>query len=106
MTPAKDNQRALNYHDATDLLRGKAETLSLWINHWKSTQFFLSIAVIILGSAGYGAAMGYWRSPLQSFYAAVKLPLAILLTTGGNALLNAMLAPLLGLNLKFRESLL
>jgi hypothetical protein len=38
-------------------------------------------------------------------YVGIKLPLIILLTTLGNALLNAMLAPLLGLNLGFRQSL-
>jgi hypothetical protein len=35
---------------------------------------------------------------------AIKFPLIILLTTIGNALLNAMLAPLLGLNIPFRQS--
>jgi hypothetical protein len=38
-------------------------------------------------------------------YVALKLPLLILLTTLGNGLLNGMLAPLLGLNITFRQSL-
>ena len=54
----------------------------------------------------YGAAMGYWRAPQQAFYVAIKFPLIILLTTFGNALLNAMLAPLLGLNISLRQSFL
>jgi len=37
---------------------------------------------------------------------ALKFPLIILLTTLGNALLNGMLAPLLGLNIGLRQSLL
>ena len=37
---------------------------------------------------------------------AIKFPLIILLTTLGNALLNGMLAPLLGLNISLRQSLL
>jgi hypothetical protein len=50
--------------------------------------------------------MGWWRDPLQGLYVAVKFPLIILLVVLGNALLNAMLAPLLGLNIGFRQSLL
>jgi hypothetical protein len=42
---------------------------------------------------------------LQAVYAAIKLPLVILLTTFGNALLNGMLASLLGMNIGFRQSL-
>jgi hypothetical protein len=62
---------------------------------------------VILGGAGlYGAAMGYWRAPLQGAFVAIKFPLIILLTTIGNALLNAMLAPLLGVNLGLRQSFL
>jgi hypothetical protein len=52
----------------------------------------------------YGAAMGWWRDPQQALYVAIKFPLIILLTTAGNALINAMLAPLLGLNIPFRQS--
>lgn len=66
----------------------------------------MNVAVIFLGAGLYGAAMGWWREPLQGFYVAIKFPLVILLTTLGNALLNAMLAPLLGLNINFRQSLL
>jgi len=50
--------------------------------------------------------MGYWRAPLQGLFVAAKFPLIILLTTAGNALLNGMLAPLLGLNIPFRQSCL
>jgi hypothetical protein len=60
--------------------------------------------VILAGAGSYGAAMGYWRAPLQGLFVAIKFPLIILLTTFGNALLNAMLAPLLGLNISFRQS--
>jgi hypothetical protein len=38
-------------------------------------------------------------------YNFVKFPLVVLATTLGNALLNGMLAPLLGLDLRFRDSL-
>jgi hypothetical protein len=57
-----------------------------------------------VGAGLYGAAMGWWRDPQQALFVAIKFPLIILLTTVGNALLNAMLAPLLGLNIHFRQS--
>jgi len=43
---------------------------------------------------------------LQALFVAIKFPLIILLTTLGNTLLNAMLAPLLGLNITLRQSFL
>jgi hypothetical protein len=69
-------------------------------------RFALHVAVICVGAGLYGAAMGWWRDPLQGLYTAIKFPLIMLLVTLGNALLNAMLAPLLGLNITFRQSLL
>jgi hypothetical protein len=56
-----------------------------------------AILVIFFGTALYGGAMGSWRAPEQALFVAVKFPIIILVTTLGNALLNAMLAPLLGL---------
>jgi hypothetical protein len=50
--------------------------------------------------------MGWWRAPLAGLFVAMKFPLIILLTAVGNALLNAMLAPLLGLNIRLRQSFL
>ena len=66
---------------------------------------WLHCLVIILGAGCYGGAMGIWRSPEQALYTAMKFPLLILATTLGNALLNGMLAPLLGLNLSWRQCL-
>ena len=76
------------------------------MDRWDTRRALLYVAVIVAGAGLYGAAMGWWRSPQQALYTAVKLPLVILLTTFANALLNGMLAPLLGLNLRFRQSLL
>jgi hypothetical protein len=90
--------------DIATLLRGETETISAWSESWNTPRFLLHVGVIILGAGLYGAAMGWWRDPQQAFYVAIKFPLIILLTTMGNALLNAMLAPLLGLNIPFRQS--
>ena len=88
------------------LLRGDPEALRSWIEHWDGRRLALCLGAIFAGAGLYGAAMGYWRSPLQAGFVALKFPLIILLVTVGNALLNAMLAPLLGLNLAFRQSFL
>ena len=69
-------------------------------------RWLLYLAVIVVGAGLFGAAVGSWRAPLQSLYTALKLPLILLLTSLGNGLLNAMLAPLLGVNLSLRQSLL
>jgi len=87
------------------LLRGDEEKIHALNQCGDARQWGLQIAIIILGSGCYGAAMGWWRDPQQALFTAVKFPLIILLTALGNALINGMLAPLLGLNLPFRRSL-
>lgn len=88
------------------LLRGEPERLRAWLENWTLQRLGFCVAVIFIGSGLYGAAMGWWRAPEQGLIVALKFPLIILLTTLGNALLNGMLAPLLGLNISFRQSLL
>jgi len=92
--------------EITVLLRGEAAPISAWTEQWKGWRLAVCLAVIVVGAGLYGAAMGYWRAPQQAFYVAIKFPLIILLTTLGNTLLNAMLAPLLGLNISLRQSFL
>ena len=92
--------------EITVLLRGEAAPISAWTEQWNGRCLAVCLAVIVVGAGLYGAAMGYWRAPQQAFYVAIKFPLIILLTTFGNALLNAMLAPLLGLNISLRQSFL
>lgn len=87
------------------LLRGETSAILSWLERPTAGRVLLYVAVIMAGAGTFGAAVGIWRAPLQSVYTAVKFPLLILLTTFGNALLNGMLAPLLGLNLAFRQSL-
>ncbi len=86
-------------------LRAEPERLREWIMCRRPHLVFYCIAAIVIGAGSYGMVMGSWRNALQAFYTGVKLPLVILLTTLGNGLLNGMLAPLLGLNVTFRQSL-
>lgn len=86
------------------LLRGEVQSLEAWSAQWDARRILLHVAIIVIGAGLYGAAMGWWRAPLQALYTAIKFPLIILLTAAGNSMLNAMLAPLLGLNIPFRQS--
>jgi len=94
----------LNPHEISTLLRGELSSIAGWLERWHTGRFVLHLAVIILGAGLYGAAMGWWRDPQQALFTAIKFPLIILLTTIGNSLINAMLAPQLGLNIPFRQS--
>ncbi|HEX3626593.1 MAG TPA: hypothetical protein VH280_14355 [Verrucomicrobiae bacterium] len=86
------------------LLRGEPEFIAAWSGRWVASRFLLHVAVIILGAGTYGATMGWWRGPEQAMFVAIKFPLIILMVTAGNALLNGLLAPLLGLNIRFYQS--
>jgi len=88
------------------LLRAQPASLQDWLKHWRTQRVFWCMAMVVMGAGLYGAVMGAWRDAWQALYTGIKLPLVILLTTLGNTLLNGMLAPLLGLNLTFRQSLL
>src|SRR5579862_3076151 len=101
--PAPANK--LHPDEISVLLRGELSSLAAWTVHWHTRRLAIHVGVILLGAGLYGAAMGYWRDPQQAFYVAIKFPLIILLTVVGNALLNGMLAPLLGLNIRFTQSL-
>lgn len=91
--------------DLRVLLRGEPERLQWGVEELRARQVALYLAIIVVGAGCFGAAMGCWRAPLQAAFTAIKLPLAILLTTLGNAVLNGLLAPLFGLNLRFHQSL-
>jgi hypothetical protein len=87
------------------LLAAEPEVLGLWLRRWEPARVGLCVLSVVIGAGLYGAAMGSWRDAQQALYTGIKLPLVILLTTLGNGLLNGMLAPLLGLDLNFRQSL-
>ncbi len=96
----------LTRRELSVLLSGEVDSLQSWSAQWNAERLVLHLGVIIAGAGVYGAAVGWWRDPLQALYTAIKFPLIILLTATANAMLNAMLAPLLGLNIPFRQSFL
>ena len=87
-----------------ELLGGRAETVRAWLGEPVGQRLGVQIIWIVIGAGCYGATLGLWRSPLQALFVAVKFPLILLLTATFNAGLNGMLAQLLGLNLRFRDS--
>lgn len=86
------------------LLSGDPESLRRWLTEPGLTGSAFCVVTAFLGAGLYGATVGLWRAPLQSLYTAIKFPLLILLTAAGNALLNGLLAQLLGSNLSFRQT--
>jgi hypothetical protein len=60
-------------------------------------------ATILAGTAGYGFVFGCWHSWEQALYSACKLPLLFFGTVLVSALINTMLAQVLGAALSFRQ---
>jgi hypothetical protein len=90
--------------DLKILLRGDAERIAIWLAQPDYRRLFGYGLVILIGSGLYGFTLGIWRAPLQSLYTAIKFPLLIFLTCAGNALVNGMLAQILGSGLSFKQT--
>ena len=86
------------------LLRGDAEEIERWLGACDLRKAANCASIVLLGCGIYGATIGIWRAPLQAGFTALKFPLLILLTCAGNALLNGILAQLLGSRLSFRQT--
>lgn len=59
--------------------------------------------LIVLGMAAFGAAFGCWRSPWQSLYGAIKMPLMLHAVVWLSVAANTMLNWLLGGGLSVRQ---
>ncbi len=86
-----------------DLCWGDHEAIARWLDERDPSWMLVCCLAIICGSGLYGGAVGLWRSPEQAVYTALKMPLLIFLTAGTNALLNGLLAQVLGSGLRFRH---
>lgn len=87
------------------LCQARVEVLSGWLLE-ENRYLLICLGLLTIGGAVYGASIGIWRDPLQALYVAIKFPLLLGLTALGNALINGMLAQLLGAQISFRQSLL
>lgn len=91
--------------DLVTLCHANSSELAAWLD--KDSEKIKSCLIwLVLGSSLYGASIGLWRAPLQGLYVAIKFPLLVILTTLGNAVINGMLAQLLGAKISFRQSFL
>ena len=86
------------------LCRGDAARMVAWVEERDSRWLLTCGIVITFGCAAFGGAVGWWRGPEQAAWTALKFPLLIFLTCGCNALLNGLLAQLLGAGLSFRQT--
>lgn len=86
------------------LLRGEPRELIALVAG-RDASVLTSGAVIVIGCAVYGLGLGLWRAPEMALYVAIKLPLLVLATLFANALLNGLVATLLGTGLTLRSSL-
>lgn len=57
----------------------------------------------LAGTLAYGFTFGIWRSPVQAVYSALKMPLLFFSTVLNTALINTILAQLLGAKLSFKQ---
>ncbi len=62
-----------------------------------------TVAAMVAGAALYGAALGLWRGGAQVAYAAIKLPLVLIVTATLTMVFNWMAAVLLGLKIRFAQ---
>lgn len=98
------SQAILDY--SKGLLRGEDRCCldPLAATDLRSTVYCL--VILVLGVGCYGATIGIWQGPKQACFVAIKLPCVILLTLLANAMLNGMLASLLGVRLSFLQTTL
>jgi len=61
-----------------------------------------ALLALAAGAAAYGFAFGLWRHPLQACYSAAKMPLLFAVIVLCSAVINFMLARLLGASLSLR----
>jgi len=59
---------------------------------------------IVIGSGSYGAVFGMWRGPEQALYSALKMPVLMFSVALVSALINSMLAKIVGSGLSTRQT--
>ncbi len=87
------------------LCRGDQNLTDRWMRQSPTVMLGFTLPLIIIGCGSYGLSMGLWQGWQMSTYARIKFPMVVIATLGINALLNAMLAMVLGSGISIRQSL-
>ncbi len=88
------------------LCQSDSSAISSWLDEQSLRWIACCGLTIAVGSGLYGATIGLWRAGLMAVYVAIKFPLLIFLATLCNALLNWMIALMIGAQFTFRQTLL
>jgi len=87
------------------LCRGDQRLTDQWMEKSPAVMLGFTLPLIILGCGSYGLSMGLWQGWEMASYAAIKFPMVVIATLCINAMLNAMLAMVLGSGISIRQSL-
>lgn len=87
------------------LLLGDRGIADAWVESRRLDSIPFCLATISLGVGLYGASIGMWQGGWQAVFVAIKLPWVIVLTLATNAMLNGLLARLLGMDIGLRQTM-
>lgn len=93
---------ALEYGPA-DICRMDSDLIDALAGRSSTRLLTAALLTTVVGGLLYGFAFGLWRSPLQGFYSAIKMPLLFLSVTACTTLVNTMLAQIMGATLTLRQ---
>ena len=100
MTSRNKDERTISLHALCRMAPGIAAGMGDPAAHGRLLQ--VACAAILAGTLCYGFTMGIWRSPLQGLYSALKMPLLFFAVVAASALINTMLAQVMGARLSLR----
>lgn len=87
------------------LCRGDQGLIDRWMEQSPAFILCRTLPLIILGCGSYGLSMGLWQGWEMASYAGIKFPLVVIATLAVNAMINGMLAMVLGSGISMRQSM-
>lgn len=87
------------------LCRGERSLTDQWMQQSPAKMLAYTLPLILLGAGSYGLSMGLWQGWEMALYAGIKFPLVVIATLIVNAVINSMLAMVLGSGITIRQTL-
>ena len=87
------------------LCRGDQGLIDQWMKKSPTYMLGITLPLIVIGCGSYGLSMGLWQGWEMASYAGIKFPLVVIATLCINAVINSMLAMVLGSGITVRQSL-